>query len=115
MRLAGSKFFDRRRIQADQLEKLQMLVTTLLGSNTFYSGKLGAAKRNCRFTSLDEFSERVPFTVKQELVDDQRNKPALWLEPDVSLGALHSLPPDERNHGHSHALAGHAGELELDA
>ena len=75
MRLTGSNFFDRGRIQADQLEKLQMLVTTLLGSNTFYSGKLGAAKPNCRFTSLDEFSERVPFTVKQELVDDQRNNP----------------------------------------
>jgi phenylacetate-CoA ligase len=53
----------------DPLGKLQALLAELK-ANRFYSGKIPAG-----IATLDEFFDRVPFTTKQELVDDQRAHP----------------------------------------
>jgi phenylacetate-CoA ligase len=50
-----------------QLEQLRILLESLLPGNSFYRHKLDTAD----IPSLDEFSNRVPFTLKQELVEDQ--------------------------------------------
>jgi phenylacetate-CoA ligase len=68
-------FPDRSSIEADQLEKLRTLLAALLPDNPFYSGKLRAADMDADLASLDQFRERAPFTLKQELIDDQRERP----------------------------------------
>src|SRR5580704_8043311 len=68
-------FPSRLAIEADQLIKLNSLVAALLSGNRFYSTKLRAARFDPAISSLSEFSARMPFTTKQDLVDDQRNHP----------------------------------------
>src|SRR4051794_4629436 len=60
---------------AQQLPQLQTLLASLLPHNHFYSFKLRTAGIGADVAGLGEFSERVPFTVKQELIDDQLNNP----------------------------------------
>jgi phenylacetate-CoA ligase len=43
--------------------------------NPFYTAKLDAAGLDSDLASVSEFSRRVPFTVKQEVIDDQRRHP----------------------------------------
>ncbi|MFN0166368.1 MAG: phenylacetate--CoA ligase family protein [Bryobacteraceae bacterium] len=64
---------DRASMEAHQLAKLRPLLAALLDSNPFYSAKLGDLDRDV--SSLTEFSRRVPFTFKQELVADQNGHP----------------------------------------
>src|SRR5271154_6889569 len=61
-------------IEADQLLKLRKLLSALPGANPFYSKKLVGMDPNV--PSLDWFYERVPFTLKRELIEDQRANPA---------------------------------------
>ena len=62
---------DRASIEASQLASLNALLATL-ASNSFYARKLDGIYNA---TSLEEFHARVPFTTKQELVDDQLAHP----------------------------------------
>jgi phenylacetate-CoA ligase len=57
--------------EAGQLSKLQALLAAVTESNPFYTQKL----RGVEIASLDEFFARVPFTSKQELIEDQRAHP----------------------------------------
>jgi phenylacetate-CoA ligase len=66
---------DRSNVEADQLAKLRALLGALVPGNRFYSRKLHAAGLTCAISDLQEFSERMPYTFKPELVDDQRKKP----------------------------------------
>lgn len=68
-------FPSRLAIEADQLIKLNALVATLRSGNRFYSAKLRAAGFESTISSLSEFSGRLPFTAKQDLMDDQQNHP----------------------------------------
>jgi phenylacetate-CoA ligase len=68
-------FPSRLAIEADQLIKLNSLVAALLSGNRFYSTKLRAARFDPAISSLSEFSARMPFTTKQDLVEDQQNHP----------------------------------------
>ena len=52
------------------LAKLQALLAELSSGNRFYSSRIPAG-----ISSLDDFFERMPFTRKQELVEDQRANP----------------------------------------
>ena len=72
-------FPDRSSVEAHQLSKLRALLSALLPNNPFYSGKLRAADVHPNLASLEEFFERVPFTLKQELVRDQRDHPPFGL------------------------------------
>ena len=65
-------FPNRSAIEADQLARLNQLLASLRAGNPFYSARLRAAGLNSSVSSLDEFFRRMPFTEKQEVVDDQR-------------------------------------------
>ncbi|MEO6033861.1 MAG: AMP-binding protein [Verrucomicrobiota bacterium] len=65
----ATDFASREKIAAHQLAKLHGLIATLLPANRFYAGKLSGARVD--FKSLEEFSRRIPFTTKAELVADQ--------------------------------------------
>ena len=65
----------RREIEADQLAKLRSLLAVVSASNPFYSNKLRKSGILAEFSSLDEFFDRMPFTLKQELIEDQRASP----------------------------------------
>lgn len=63
---------DRQAIAANQLEQLRLLLKNISG-NPFYRNKLGRKGRD--ISSLEEFSEKIPFTRKQEIVKDQLAHP----------------------------------------
>src|SRR6478735_9443706 len=54
-----------------QLQKLRDVLAELIPGNRFYSGKLAAAGVGPEVASLEEFSARMPFTTKADLVADQ--------------------------------------------
>lgn len=58
---------------ADQLGKLRTLLSALSGANRFYSKKLDGIDPG--IPSLDWFYDHVPFTLKRELIEDQRAHP----------------------------------------
>ena len=65
----------RAALQSLQLKKLQILLKATLTGNPFYAAKLGLAAVNAELEGLEDFTARVPFTVKQEFVDDQLRNP----------------------------------------
>jgi phenylacetate-CoA ligase len=65
----------RERLEADQLAKLRRLLAELIPANRFYSAKLQAARVGPETASVAAFLERTPFTVKQELAEDQSKNP----------------------------------------
>jgi phenylacetate-CoA ligase len=76
MTTAGLSFPDRGSLEAYQLARLRELLGVLLPGNAFYARKLSTTGLDSSLPSLEEFSRRAPFTLKQELVDDQiRNPP----------------------------------------
>lgn len=68
-------FGSRSAIEAHQLQSLQRLVTAIVPANRFHTSKLQKAQVPTTFSSLKEFSDAVPFTSKDELVEDQRQNP----------------------------------------
>lgn len=58
-----------------QIERLRVLLGTILPANRFYAQKFHAAEASRKISSLNQFTEAVPFTTKQELADDQRANP----------------------------------------
>jgi phenylacetate-CoA ligase len=76
MTTAGPSFPDRGSLEAYQLAQLRELLGILLPGNAFYTRKLSTTGLDSSVPSLEEFSRRAPFTLKQELVEDQiRNPP----------------------------------------
>ena len=67
-----SGFSSRQEIEASQLQQLQALLKVLLPANPFYTRKLGDS---LSIESLANFSQRVPFTTKSEIVRDQNETP----------------------------------------
>jgi phenylacetate-CoA ligase len=65
----------RRTIAQEQLGKLRVMLEAIVPANRFYTEKLQAAGVPPAVASLEEFSTRVPFTVKSELVADQEAHP----------------------------------------
>ena len=59
----------------NQLAALRKLLTGLIPSNRFYSRKLAGVDVERATESIEAFIRLVPFTRKQELVDDQRRNP----------------------------------------
>jgi phenylacetate-CoA ligase len=75
MNTETGRSLDRSAIEALQLEKLGLLLSTVLASNPFYSTKLRKAGVTANVESLAEFSAVTPFTFKSEIVDDQAKHP----------------------------------------
>ena len=53
------------------LEKIRVLIVAITPENRFQTARLSAAGVTSEIASLDEFSARVPFTTKADLVADQ--------------------------------------------
>jgi phenylacetate-CoA ligase len=73
--MAAGPHPSRAEIRAGQLDELRSLVTELFPGNSFYTQKLNAAGVTFDVASLEDFSKRFPFTLKSELVEDQRASP----------------------------------------
>ena len=65
----------RKSIEADQVDRLRSLLTKLKSSNRFYSLKLGETNFSFDTLTLRVFRSEMPFTFKNELIEDQRNNP----------------------------------------
>jgi len=65
----------RREIETRQLERLRSLVAELAGGNAFYRDRLAAAGVDESIGSLAEFSRKMPFTTKMDLVWDREEFP----------------------------------------
>ena len=66
---------DREAIDADQLQKLRRLIDALVPCNRFYTTKLTEVGLDRELPSLAQFTARMPFTVKDELLADQHDEP----------------------------------------
>lgn len=65
----------RDRLKQIQLDRINRQLQKLHGSNRFYTRKLDEAGIQLPFSSLQEFCLSMPFTTKQELVEDQLRHP----------------------------------------
>ena len=70
--MADESFLTRPAIESVQREQLERLLAALVPANPFYTEKYSRAGVTAVAAGLDEFSERFPFTTKQEIVEDQR-------------------------------------------
>jgi len=73
--MAVDPFPARSAIASSQLELLCRLLAALVPANSFYTQKLSRAGVAAKLRSLDEFSEKFPFTTKQEFAEDQQLHP----------------------------------------
>jgi phenylacetate-CoA ligase len=71
----GYAFPKRLGIGNAQSEQLRPLLSTVMGSNPFYTKKFDAANANYKVRDLGDFRERVPFTTKAEIIADQQANP----------------------------------------
>ena len=73
--MADDSFPARSAIASSQREQLRRLLAALVPANSFYTQKLSRAGVAAKLRSLDEFSEKFPFTTKQEFAEDQHLHP----------------------------------------
>ena len=66
---------NRAEIASTQLEQLRTLLAELFPGNKLYTHKLNGAGITFDVASLEDFSDRFPFTTKGELSTDQRVTP----------------------------------------
>jgi phenylacetate-CoA ligase len=69
------KFLERDQIEALQLRKLGLLLAEILPTNPFYARKLESRLVERSVSSLQAFSNLVPFTTRHELVKDRLDHP----------------------------------------
>ena len=72
--MTSAAFPSRAEIESRHLAQLRAMLEGLIPANRFYTAKLAEAGVR-QISTLDEFFTRVPFTRKQELVDDQCANP----------------------------------------
>ncbi len=78
----------REELERAQLDSLRGLLATLKdGPNAFYVPRLAEAGIDEAVASLAEFSERMPFTTKQELVEDHAAYPPFGTNLTYPLGS----------------------------
>jgi phenylacetate-CoA ligase len=65
----------REKLETRQLDRLRALLGAVAVYNPFYSKRLEAVGVGPAIASLDDFRSRVPFTFKQDLVEDQLAHP----------------------------------------
>lgn len=68
-------FPDRPSIEHAQRERLRALLEAVAQGNRFYAPRLAASGLNPASATLDEFFNRFPYTLKAEVVEDQRAHP----------------------------------------
>ena len=82
---------------SSQLQKLNDLIDAILPANRFYAEKIGALGK---FTSLSDFTARVPFTTKDELAANREQHPP--------YGTTHTFPLS--NYHRFHQTSGTRGK-----
>ncbi len=84
-----SAFHDipRDAIEAQQLKKLRELIGFCLEHPGFYTDKLKQAGLDSSIASLDEFKSKMPFTTKQDLIQDQTLNPPYGTTSFLDLDA----------------------------
>lgn len=70
-----SGFPDRPSIEQTQQERLRAMLGAVAQGNRFYAQRLAGAGLNPASATLEDFSKRFPFTLKPEIVEDQRAHP----------------------------------------
>jgi phenylacetate-CoA ligase len=78
-------FPDRTAIHLDQEQKLGLLLAALLQTNSFYSPRIEAAGISPNSSRLHDFIAAMPFTLKEELVEDQCRHPPYGTNLTYSL------------------------------
>ncbi|HXG24000.1 MAG TPA: AMP-binding protein [Chthonomonadales bacterium] len=73
--MSHANFPDRKAIESRQLTALCSMIATFMPSNRFYAQKLIESGLSGGPPNLGEFFARMPFTTKQELVEDQQVHP----------------------------------------
>src|SRR5258706_12719704 len=73
--MAAEPFLKRLTITDRQIDRLRAIWPEILASNPFYTRKLAAASSPRKVRDLRQFGSDVPFTTKEELVEDQRSSP----------------------------------------
>lgn len=71
---------------SSQLEKLNDLIHAILPANRFFAEKLGSIEN---FASFSDFTERVPFTTKDELAADREQHPPYGTTHTFTLSGYH--------------------------
>src|SRR5438132_14433949 len=71
-------------VVTDQLQKLRALIEAVRHDNPFYAAKLQGV--DVRLDSLDAFAQQVPFTTKEDLMEDQRLHPPYGSNLTYPLG-----------------------------
>ncbi|MDC0276571.1 hypothetical protein OAL00_06535, partial [Verrucomicrobiales bacterium] len=66
---------ERASIESGQLSQLRQLIGELKAGNKFYKARLERAGIDKKIGSLAEFSEKMPFTTKMDLVWDREEAP----------------------------------------
>src|SRR5437016_622920 len=66
---------DRHALEAEQFEKLRALIRAIVPANSFYAKRIATAGIDMELSSLDGFVTKMPFTLKSELIEDQRAHP----------------------------------------
>lgn len=89
---AAGDFPKRLAIVNGQIDQLRALLPELIGANLLYTRKLADAGVRPNLRDLEEFATLLPFTTKQELVDDQRATPP--------YGTNLTYPPDRYTRCH---------------
>jgi phenylacetate-CoA ligase len=84
----GNSFLTREQIESHQLASVREVLARILPANEFYRRKLNGV--DTKLSDLGDFSQRIPFTTKQELVDDQTAHPP--------FGTNHTFPLERYNH-----------------
>jgi phenylacetate-CoA ligase len=72
---ASEVFPKRIVITTSQVDQLRALTSAILPTNAFYSRKFDEVGVARKFAHIDRFISDVPFTTKQDLVEDQRANP----------------------------------------
>jgi phenylacetate-CoA ligase len=80
-------FPDRSSIAARQLEHLRRLIAALIPANSFYTRKLSEVGLTAELGSLEEFTQKTPFTTKQEIVEDQQAHPPYGTNLTFPIGS----------------------------
>jgi phenylacetate-CoA ligase len=73
--MTAPDFPNRREIEAAQFERLRTMLKVLLPTNRFYAPRLASAELTADLPDLATFFAQIPFTRKQDLVDDQQQHP----------------------------------------
>src|SRR5712675_1147473 len=84
--MAAEPFPKRLTITDRQIDRLRAIWPEILSSNPFYTRKLAAASSPRKVRDLGQFASDVPFTTKQELVEDQRTLPPYGTNLTYPLG-----------------------------